>query len=90
MCDAQKRGYAKNKFLTYPLFLFCILAEHTFLSRFTLIQIHECFLFALLLCNPRFCVLIKVLSYLVISVLHFKNECFASLYNMFAKLFTCK
>ena len=90
MCDAQKRGYAKSSFLTYPLFLFSILANHTFLSRFTLIQIHECFLFALLLCSPRFCVLIKILSYLVISVLHFKNECFASLYNMFAKLFTCK
>lgn len=90
MCDAQKRGYAKSSFLTYPLFLFSILAEHTFLSRFTLIQIHECFLFALLLCSPRFCVLIKVLSYLIVSVLHFKNECFASLYNMFAKLFTCK
>ena len=90
MCDAQKRGYAKSSFLTYPLFLFSILADHTFLSRFTLIQIHECFLFALLLCSPRFCVLMKVLSYLVISVLHFKNECFASLYNMFAKLFTCK
>lgn len=90
MCDAQKRGYAKSSFLTYPLFLFSILADHTFLSRFTLIQIHECFLFALLLCSPRFCILLKVLSYLVISVLHFKNECFASLYNMFAKLFTCK
>ena len=47
MCDAQKRGYAKSSFLTYPLFLFSILADHTFLSRFTLIQIHECFLFAL-------------------------------------------
>gem|GEM_PF-913425 len=90
MCDAQKRGYAKSSFLTYPLFLFSILANHTFLSRFTLIQIHECFLFALLLCSPRFCVLIKVLSCLIVSVLHFKNECFASLYNMFAKLFTCK
>lgn len=90
MCDAQKRGYAKSSFLTYPLFLFSILANHMFLSRFTLIQIHECFLFALLLCSPRFCILLKVLNYLVISVLHFKNECFASLYNMFAKLFTCK
>ncbi len=74
MCDAQKRGYAKSSFLTYPLFLFSILAEHTFLSRFTLIQIYECSLFSLLLCSPRFCVLIKVLSYLVISVLHFNDE----------------
>ena len=73
MCDAQKRGYAKSSFLTYPLFLFNILAEYTFLSRFTLIQIHECFLFALLLCSPRFCVLIKVLSCLIVSVLHFKD-----------------
>ncbi len=90
MCDAQKRGYAKSSFLTYPLFLFSILANHMFLSRFTLIRVYECFLFALLLCSSRFCVLIKVLSYLIVSVLHFNDECFASLYNMFAKLFTCK
>lgn len=73
MCDAQKRGYAKNKFLTYPLFLFSILAEHTLLPRFTLIQVYECFLFALLLCSPRFCVLIKVLSCLIVSILHFND-----------------
>lgn len=90
MCDAQKRGYAKSSFLTYPLFLFIILAVHTFLSRFTLIQVYECSLFALLLCSPRFCVLFKVLSCLIVSVLHFKNEYFASLYNMFVELFTCK
>lgn len=90
MCDAQKRGYAKSSFLTYPLFLFSILAEHTFLSRFTLIRVYECSFFTLLLYSPRFCVLIKVLSCLIVSVLHFKNECFASLYNMFAKLFTYK
>lgn len=90
MCDAQKRGYAKSSFLTYPLFLFSILANHTFLSRFTLIQIHECFLFALLLCSPRFCILLKVFSCLIVSVLHFKNEYFASFNNMFVELFTCK
>ncbi len=86
----RKEDMPKAHFLAYPLFLFSILAEHTLLPRFTLIQVYECFLFALLLCSPRFCVLIKVLSCLIVSVLHFKNECFASLYNMFAKLFTCK
>ncbi len=69
----RKEDMPKVHFLAYPLFLFSILANHTFLSRFTLIRVYECFLFALLLCSPRFCILLKVFSCLTISVLHFND-----------------